>query len=64
VARAVIDIVIDAVRKDKADFAHGRLVNPQDKTDFGYGYLSGYYTAMDKIENMVKAILEGEKNRE
>ena len=62
--KSIIDVVIDSVKERQATFAHGKLKNPQDKTAFGYGFASGYYTAMDEVVGVIKDALEAEKNRD
>ena len=62
-ARGPIDDVLDYVRSQKADTVYARVVGPQDKTEFGYGWISGYAAALENLEKAVESALEKEKRR-
>ena len=62
-ARGVIDDVLDGIMADQANVVYGRVLTPTEKTEFGYGYLSGYAAALAKVEMLIQAALEKEKRR-
>lgn len=62
--RTLTDVIIDEVRSEQAKHARVSLASPRDKNEFGYGYASGYFCAMEDVVTIIKNALESEKNRE
>ena len=65
-AKTLTDIIIEKVREDQAKKARIALASPQDKdkTEFGYGFASGYFSAMEEVGIIIKNALEAEDSGE
>lgn len=43
---------------------YARVIKPVGKTEFEYGWISGYAAALDNLEKALEGALEKEKNRD
>jgi hypothetical protein len=64
VARGPIDDVLDWVNQQKKDVVYAGVLEPKDKTAFGFGELSGKAAILEQLGTVVEAALNKEKRRD
>lgn len=63
-ARVPLDDVLDWVNTQKTNVVYKGTVEPKEKTEFQFGYLSGYGACLEQLVTIVNGALEKEKRRE
>lgn len=63
-ARVPLDDVLDWVNAQKKDVVYKGILEPKDKSSFGFGYLSGQAAILEQLGTVVEAALDKEKRRD
>ena len=53
-----LKLYLRKLKSMQAEYAHGKLATPNDKTAFGYGQASGEYIGLLRAEKLLEQAIE------